>query len=436
MVSLTSAGSLLIATLAAGVQMANAMPHPQGSIIPKADYKHKDGDECNVQQDRITCADENSLLFCSNNKWVEFSACNPGTVCKDGECVFPDVSEGAESQATDNLDTAVAGAQPSEASSPQAQANDNTMSSVADVSSAVVSGIPGASDTGATDTAAAVPTSAAVSTDVGATDAAPTVAGASSAELSDAAASDAGATDASAESSAPEASDESGSDAAESSSAGGSDDSSGGGNNFGITCDKFEEAVSKASEAIGQTYPKPSQEQCQSFLKGMPNGEIASAREAAMFLSNIIWESDGLRAKEEYECKDKPDWCAQNYKTPEDVPGQTYWGRGYIQLSWHYNYEDASKGLYNDERLAKDSSQVSNNEDVAWNVSFWYWKANVRSDPGVQAGNFGSSINKINGALECKGAAQDKAKKRYEIYKAVLKVFDSNETPKESGCYN
>ncbi|KAJ2806608.1 hypothetical protein H4R20_001625 [Coemansia guatemalensis] len=439
MVSLTSAGSLLVATLAAGAQIANAMPQPQGSIVPKADYQHKDGDECNVQQDRITCADENSMLFCSNNKWVEFSACNPGTICKNGECVFPDESSAAE------------------ASSPEAQANDNTMSSVADVSSPVANAVPGASDAGATD--AAAPSSAAVPTAAGATDAAATPAGASDAGASDAGASDTGATDAGAsdagasdaaasdagasdaaatdaESSAPEASDESGSDAAESSSAGGSDSSSGGGGDFGINCDKFDEAVSKASEAIGQTYPKPSQEQCQSFLKGMPNGEISSAREAAMFLSNIIWESDGLRAKEEYECKDKPDWCAQNYKTPEDVPGQTYWGRGYIQLSWHYNYEDASKGLYNDERLAKDASQVSKNEDVAWNVSFWYWKANVRSDSGVQAGNFGSSINKINGALECKGAAQDKAKKRYEIYKAVLKVFDPNETPKETGCYN
>ncbi|KAJ1958956.1 hypothetical protein GGI12_004594 [Dipsacomyces acuminosporus] len=210
-----------------------------------------------------------------------------------------------------------------------------------------------------------------------------------------------------------------------------------GGNNFGITCQKFNQAVSAASKAIGNNYPAPSAAQCSSFLKGMkPAGSISSGREAAMFLANILWESDGLRAKEEYACRDMPDWCAQNYKTPEDTPGQTYWGRGYIQLSWHYNYLDASKELYGDDRLVKNTQEVSKDEDVAWNVSFWFWKDRVRSDPGVQAGKFGASINKINGALECRGAAQDKAKKRYEMYKAILPIFAPGETPIESGCYN
>ncbi|KAJ1905427.1 hypothetical protein LPJ71_004551, partial [Coemansia sp. S17] len=193
---------------------------------------------------------------------------------------------------------------------------------------------------------------------------------------------------------------------------GGGNDS--GGNNFGITCDKFNKAVSAASSAISNSYPAPSSAQCNSFLKNMKSaGGIASSREAAMFLANILWESDGLRAKEEYDCQKLPDWCAQNYKTPEDVPGKTYWGRGYIQLTWHYNYIDASKALFGDDRLAKDPAQVAEDEDTAWMVSFWFWKDRVRSDPGVQAGNFGASINKINGGLECRGSAQDKAKKRY-----------------------
>lgn len=165
-------------------------------------------------------------------------------------------------------------------------------------------------------------------------------------------------------------------------------------------------------------------------------GGITSAREAAMFLANILWESDGLQAKEEIACKDKPKWCAQNYKTPEDSPGKTYWGRGYIQLSWEYNYKAASKALFGDNRLVEDPKSVAQNDGLAWAVSFWFWKQNVHGDKGVQEGKFGSSINKINGALECKGAAKDKAKKRYTMYKAVLKVFAPDQTPIESGCYN
>ncbi|ORX69860.1 lysozyme-like protein [Linderina pennispora] len=219
---------------------------------------------------------------------------------------------------------------------------------------------------------------------------------------------------------------------------GGGGGGGGGGSNFGITCDKFNKAVVDGGNAIGQRYPTPSSSQCSSFLNGMVSkGHIANAREAAMFLSNILWESDGLRAKEEYDCKSLPDWCAQNYKTPSDVPGQTYWGRGYIQLSWHYNYLDASKGLFGDDRLTKNTAQVASNEDLAWGVSFWFWSDRVRSDPGVQAGKFGASINKINGGLECNGgAAADKARKRYAMYKVILPLFAPGETPIESGCYN
>ncbi|KAJ2538670.1 hypothetical protein EV175_006435, partial [Coemansia sp. RSA 1933] len=114
----------------------------------------------------------------------------------------------------------------------------------------------------------------------------------------------------------------------------------------------------------------------------------------------------------------------------------TYWGRGYIQLTWEYNYKAASQGMYGNNKLVQDPDIVATDEDIAWGVSFWYWKKNVHTDSKVQNGQFGASVNDINGALECKGAAQDKAKKRYAMYKAILPIFASNETPIESGCYN
>ena len=48
----------------------------------------------------------------------------------------------------------------------------------------------------------------------------------------------------------------------------------------------------------------------------------------------------------------------QHYQTPNDVPGQYYYGRGYMQLSWQYNYLAASKDLYGDDRLARNPDQV------------------------------------------------------------------------------
>ena len=104
--------------------------------------------------------------------------------------------------------------------------------------------------------------------------------------------------------------------------------------------------------------------------------------------------------------------------------------------SWNYNYEAASKYLFNDDRLLRNPDMVSKNENIAWSTAFWFWKVNVSSDPGVKKGQFGSSTNKINGALECKGPNKDKAKKRFQIYKKVLTAFKVKDKPIETGCYN
>ncbi|KAJ2432221.1 hypothetical protein GGF41_000110 [Coemansia sp. RSA 2531] len=404
MVSLTSAATLLAIVLTAGSQVASASPQPQiqGTIVPRAAAAAPElGDVCDINKDRIVCADEKSLLICDRNEWVQFSSCNLGTVCRNGNCVYPEaISGGGSSPAV---------------SAPAASAP---------AASAPAASVPGAAGSS---NAAAPSSSLAQSQPPSSTGSAALSKPASSPGVAQP-------TSAATKSSAVQPS------SAPSSSAGGGGGGGGndsGGNNFGITCDKFNKAVSAASSAISNSYPAPSSAQCNSFLKNMKSaGGIASSREAAMFLANILWESDGLRAKEEYDCQKLPDWCAQNYKTPEDVPGKTYWGRGYIQLTWHYNYIDASKALFGDDRLAKDPAQVAEDEDTAWMVSFWFWKDRVRSDPGVQAGNFGASINKINGGLECRGSAQDKAKKRYAMYKAVLPIFAPGETPKEAGCYN
>ncbi|KAJ2720428.1 hypothetical protein GGI07_004615 [Coemansia sp. Benny D115] len=437
MVSVTNVASLLIAAIAAGTQVVSAVPHPQNAEgesavaessapavaaeTPATDQAAQEnpviGGTCDIATERILCADDRNLIFCDHDKWIAFATCTEGTVCKDGMCVHPDTEEeidgaqspieGAEtpentkgSEVNQTADQQEGGDDADTASVANEGAEDSTDTNQEAVSSPVAESTPEAE--AGTDAGGEAGTEAATEAETG------------------------GETQAESE--------------AESEGTDGSGESGGGGgssgDHFGIDCDKFKKAVTEAGNAIGQKYPSPSDAQCNSFLNGMPKGDISSAREAAMFLANIIWESDGLQAKEEYACQDMPDWCAQNYKTPEDVQGQTYWGRGYIQLTWHYNYIDASEGLFGDDRLTKDPSQVSKNEDIAWEVSFWFWKDRVRTDPGVQEGNFGASINKINGGLECRGGAQDKAKKRYEMYKVILPIFAPGETPKEAGCYN
>lgn len=150
-----------------------------------------------------------------------------------------------------------------------------------------------------------------------------------------------------------------------------------------------------------------------------------------MFLAQILWESDGLKAKEEYACKDTG--CPGQYVSPNDN-GKRYFGRGYIQLTWYDNYAAASKDLYGDDRLVKNPEMVAKDEDVAWATALWYWKSRVHAQ--VQGGEFGKSTKAINGALECSGGATDKPKKRFEIYKKVMVAFGITEAPIERGCYN
>ncbi len=115
--------------------------------------------------------------------------------------------------------------------------------------------------------------------------------------------------------------------------------------------------------------------------------------------------------------------------------GKRYWGRGYIQLTWSYNYKAASLDLFNDDRLYKDPDQVATDDNIAWAVSFWFWKTNVHSYPGVSDGQFGASTRAINGAIECSGEDITTPQKRFEIYKIVFQAFNIDGEPDETGCY-
>ena len=182
-------------------------------------------------------------------------------------------------------------------------------------------------------------------------------------------------------------------------------------------------------------FRRPRYNQYINFIsRASPDGAIATKRELAMFLAQIMWESGGLIYLSELACM--LNGCAGSYETADDYPGQRYYGRGYIQLSWAYNYKAASQDLYNDLRLWTNPGQVSSNDNIAWAVSFWFWKKNVHSRPGVSAGHFGVTTHAINGALECSGPYKEKARMRFAIYKKVLAAFNIHEAAIETGCYN
>ncbi|OQV20260.1 putative Chitinase 5 [Hypsibius exemplaris] len=182
-----------------------------------------------------------------------------------------------------------------------------------------------------------------------------------------------------------------------------------------VTYNQFVNAVTSSSG-----YGAPSRDQYNNLLNRAGNGQITTKRELAMFLANIIHESAGLTTKEEWGPPP-----AGTYTSSVDLPGRRYHGRGYMQLTYGYNYKAASQALYRDLRLLENPDQVKTNDVIAWDTSYWFWSVNVHSATGVQSGNFGRTIKQINGARECgdRPSNPTAARKRIKIYEAVLRSF-------------
>ena len=196
-----------------------------------------------------------------------------------------------------------------------------------------------------------------------------------------------------------------------------------------ITRGEFE----KAFELAG--YPMPSLEKYENLITyAAQYACIITKRELAMFLAQLMWESGGLQYIRELDCV----WsgCPGQYVSDDDYSGQRYYGRGYIQLTWAYNYKTASLSLYNDLRLYENPELVAQFDSISWSVSLWYWKEYVHDLDGVQNGYFGVTTRSINGILECAGGPYEyKARIRFELYAKVLRAFNLFETPLENGCY-
>lgn len=128
-----------------------------------------------------------------------------------------------------------------------------------------------------------------------------------------------------------------------------------------------------SNAVVSNGYPLPAKSIYDAFVQGLPKGSISTKQEAAMALTQFIHESDGLRAKREYKCVSNG--CPGKYQNSKcDAPGQHYYGRGYIQLTWCTNYKAASKDLLGDTSLVTNPDSVATNENLAFGTAFWFWK--------------------------------------------------------------
>lgn len=124
-------------------------------------------------------------------------------------------------------------------------------------------------------------------------------------------------------------------------------------------------------------------------------------------------------------------------------PGQTYHGRGPIQLSWNYNYGAAGEALGLD--LLADPGRVARDGAVAFATALWFWMTPQPPKPSAHAAllglwqptsedlaagrgpGFGMTTNIINGGLECNRPTDDRVRDRLRFYRHFAALLGTSE---------
>jgi chitinase len=144
-------------------------------------------------------------------------------------------------------------------------------------------------------------------------------------------------------------------------------------------------------------------------------------QEAAAFFAHIVQETGSLRYLEEIGCGDGS--CAAKYcdNSRTDFPcaaGQSYHGRGPMQLSWNYNYGSAGKAL-GLSFLAQPATVLASPTN-AFNAGLWFWMTRQPIDSAhntiVSGQGFGATIKIVNGPLECGGKNPTAVQNRVNAY--------------------
>lgn len=205
-------------------------------------------------------------------------------------------------------------------------------------------------------------------------------------------------------------------------------------------------------------------------------GDLAARkRELMAFLANISQETTGgwptapggpyawgLYFREEvgYEGTSNIGYRIDDATYPP-APGKSYHGRGPIQLSYNYNYGQASEFIFGDKNvLLANPEKVIEDGVIAFETGIWFWMAQQYPKPschdvmipgkwtptasqaaaGLKPG-FGATVNIINGGIEC-GSGTENTKvlgrighfQRYTGIKQVSMELNGGNNAANCGC--
>ena len=131
----------------------------------------------------------------------------------------------------------------------------------------------------------------------------------------------------------------------------------------------------------------------------------------------------------------------------QPAPGKCYYGRGPIQLSYHYNYGNFSDFYFNNKTLVNNPDLLEQDGELALLSAIWFWMTPQCPKPSCHqvmqeiydesatsysSGNMGKkgflhTVNIINGDVECRGA-NAKPLLRSKLYKYYMSLIGFNTT--------
>jgi hypothetical protein len=171
-------------------------------------------------------------------------------------------------------------------------------------------------------------------------------------------------------------------------------------------------------------------------------------REIAAYSAHVQQETAGLFYVEEID--QSFNYCDNTSTEYPCAPGQSYFGRGPLQLSWNYNYGPASAAV--GANILADPNLVAEDPVISFKTSFWFWTTPSGTIPSIhevlvgewkptkadiKAGRkpgFGVTIDIINGAVEC-GTVTPQAQNRILYFKQFCKLLNVSTGPNLS-CAN
>lgn len=164
-------------------------------------------------------------------------------------------------------------------------------------------------------------------------------------------------------------------------------------------------------------------------------GNITSTDELAMYLAQVLYQSNGFKHNCDPACKDpsSPNCAGLKLNTTVYTSPVNYYGRGYLWIQGQSAYTDCNRELFGeDSTLILYPDAIRASETINWATSAWYWKRFVH--PIMTT--FGSTI-KILRPSQCNGSAvtpTTEATNSWNIYAAILKIFSPTTGPSTQFC--